>query len=400
MTGTDVDDTIGPSAIGTLLAGRFRITSLLGRGGMASVYLAEDESLGRAVAVKIFRSDLANGDDLQRQQEEIQLLAGLNHPSLVTLFDAATDESGNAFLVMELVDGTDLHTRLRSGPLDRSEVAVVGQHLADALAYVHSRGVIHRDIKPGNILLPEHDAEHTGPQAKLADFGIARIVDGSRLTATGQVLGTASYLSPEQALGEGITPASDVYSLGLVLLECLTGQQAYPGSAVESMTARLARDPEVPTDLGDRWVGLLRGMTSRTPEARPTARDVSGALSRLAESPPPTRRYPSVAEATERAEAATTAKTTPVVPAPGASKKRTRTQAFGLPPATGDSTKGGMSWRKILLAIGVLAVVLIVAWIATTALNPGDDPSAAPDYPAVEGPLGTHLEQLQRSVEP
>jgi serine/threonine protein kinase len=195
MTGTDVDDTIG-----TVLAGRFRVTGLLGSGGMATVYLADDEALGRPVAVKVFRRDLADGDDLQRQQDEIQLLATLNHPGLVTLFDASTDDAGNAFLVMELVDGTDLHSRLRDGPLSPALVARIGGTLADALVYVHAKGVIHRDIKPGNILLPRPDEHHSGPAAKLADFGIARIVDGARLTATGKILGTATYFSPEQAL--------------------------------------------------------------------------------------------------------------------------------------------------------------------------------------------------------
>src|SRR5690554_5272930 len=145
MTGTDVDELVG-----SLLAERFRITGLLGRGGMASVYLAEDETLGRTVAVKLFRRDLADGDELQRQQEEIQLLARLNHPALVTLYDASVDASGAAFIVMELVPGTDLHSRLRDGVIEPVDVAELGRPIADALAYVHSQGVIHRDIKPGN----------------------------------------------------------------------------------------------------------------------------------------------------------------------------------------------------------------------------------------------------------
>src|SRR5690606_25681043 len=157
---------------------------------------------------------------------------------------------------------------------------------------------IHRDIKPANILLPDADAARPGQHAKLADFGIARIVDGARLTATGKVLGTATYFSPEQALGEPLTPASDVYSLGLVLLESLTGERAFAGTAVESMTARLARDPEVPAELGDSWAGLLRGMTQRMPEARPTARDVSGALARLADETARTRPLQSADAAT------------------------------------------------------------------------------------------------------
>lgn len=376
MTGTDVDDTIG-----SLLAGRFRVSALLGRGGMATVYLADDEVLGRAVAVKVFRREAADGDDLQRQQDEIQLLATLNHPGLVTLFDASTDEAGNAFLVMELVDGTDLHSRLHDGPLEPAMVATIGRTLADALIYVHAKGVIHRDIKPGNILLPHHDADHSGPSAKLADFGIARIVDGARLTATGKILGTATYFSPEQALGDALTPASDVYSLGLVLLECLTGERAFPGTAIESMTARIARDPEVPAELGDSWVGLLKGMTHRAPEARPTARDVAGVLGRLTDTGVATQAF-------EATDAPT--KAYPPVDAP-------------LLPKTAQNKPSRRPRRRTMLIMAAVVAALLLAWPATLAVSsmfPAAEPDAGVEYPAVDGTLGTHLEQLQRSVEP
>jgi len=373
MTGIDIDDLIG-----RVLADRFRISALLGRGGMASVYRADDESLGRTVAVKVFRGGLADGDDLKRQQDEIQLLATLNHPSLVTLFDAATDADGNAFLVMELVEGTDLHSRLRDGPLSRSETAAIGHSLAQALVYVHSTGVIHRDVKPGNILLPDPGAGHLQSRAKLADFGIARIVDGARLTATGKILGTASYFSPEQALGDALTPASDIYSLGLVLLECLTGERSFPGSAVESMTARLSRDPEIPAGLGDSWVGLLRGMTHRAPEARPTARDVAGVLGRLADTGETTQPF----QATDAPTRAYTAASTAL---PKAGKKQSPHRR-----------------RRTLIIVAAVAAVLL-AWpasIAVSSLLPSTEPDTVVEYPAVDGTLGEHLQQLQRSVEP
>ena len=398
MTQLGVDD-----AIGSVLAGRFRITALLGRGGMASVYLAEDESLGRTVAIKVFRRDLADGDDLQRQQDEIRLLAKLNHPSLVTLFDASSDDDGTAYLVMELFDGTDLHTRLKDGPLQPSEVAVIGSHLADALAYVHAKDIIHRDIKPANILLPELDPEHTGPQAKLADFGIARIVDGARLTATGKVLGTAGYFSPEQAAGEPLTPASDIYSLGLVLLECLTGQRAFPGTAIESMMARVTRDPDVPQGLGDAWVGLLRGMTSREPGARPTARDVSGALARLS-TPEATMPYPSVTgparvSATEPTQAYTPQHTqgsaTPVKPL--AAPPRVKAPRVKASPAASPTSR-----RRVVLIVCAVVALALAAWgaAAIPSLLPDAEPVAPVEYPVVDGTLGSHLEQLQRSVRP
>lgn len=370
-------------AVGTVLAGRFRIVSLLGRGGMASVYEAVDEALGRTVAVKLFRQELADGDDLQRQREEILLLAGLNHPALVTLFDASTSDSGSAFLVMELVSGTDLHSRLLDGPLDRSTVATIGKNLADALGHVHAQGVIHRDVKPGNILLPEHGSP--GPPAKLADFGIARLIDGARLTATGTVLGTASYISPEQARGEALTPASDIYSLGLVLLECLTGERAFPGTAAESMVARLGRTPEVPQRLGSAWVGLLRGMTLMDPDARPTARDVAGALARLADAP---------------SSATTTAVTRPYTQQLAHTVPLSADATTPRPTAPENSPRRR---RPVLLGLAGAVALALVVWLAVTvgsALAPGPDASTAVEYPAVDGSLGTHLEQLQRSVEP
>lgn len=381
MTETTRDDMIG-----RLLADRFRVSSLIGRGGMATVYLADDETLGRTVALKVFRGDLAGGDDLQRQQDEIQLLATLNHPGLVTLFDASTDEAGNAFLVMELVEGTDLHSVLRDGPLSPGTVAAIGRNIADALVYVHARGIIHRDIKPGNLLLPSADGVGTSQHAKLADFGIARIMDGARLTATGKVLGTAGYFSPEQALGEPLTPASDIYSLGLVLLECLTGERSFPGTAAESMTTRLTRDPDVPAALGDSWAGLLRGMTSRDPGARPTARDVSGVLGRLSE--PVGDAASEITENFQAADAPT--------------KAYTATGMAAVKPLATERARP-RGWRRPALITTAVAAALVIAWpIALTASSmfPEVEPKSAVEYPAVDGTLGTHLEDLQRSVEP
>ena len=165
----------------------------------------------------------------------------------MTLFDAGIDtripDEPRPFLTMELVGGQDLRSRIRHSPVPLDELAVIGAGSADALAYVHSLGIIHRDIKPGNILMVQ-----TRPgeplRAKVTDFGIARIADSTRLTATGAMVGTAAYLSPEQAMGSPLSPATDVYSLGLVLLECIKQAMEYPGSAVESAVARLHRPPE------------------------------------------------------------------------------------------------------------------------------------------------------------
>ena len=269
-------------AAGDMVGGRFRIESVVGVGGMATVFRAVDESLGRTVALKVFRSELADADDVRRQRDEVQLLASLNAPGLVTLFDAVAEggvgDHGRAFLVLEFVDGIDLRTKLLDGPPGAALIARIGSDVAGALSYIHRRGVVHRDVKPSNILLPHDHSTPGAPLAKLADFGIARLLDDARMTATGTVIGTATYLSPEQAQGAMVGTASDVYSLGLVLLEGLTGLRAFPGTAIEAVLARLARDPEIPLTIGDPWRTLLTAMTARHPQDRPDAASVAATL--------------------------------------------------------------------------------------------------------------------------
>ena len=217
---------------------------------------------------------------LRRRWAEVDCLVRLNHPGLVALLDAhiATDLAGRqepSYLVMELVEGTSLEHRLCGGVLTASTTADIGRQLAGALAAVHRSAMIHRDIKPANILLGG-----TGI-AKLADFGIARLIDSARLTTAAEVMGTPLYLSPEQASGTQAGPATDIYSLGLVLLECLTGSPAFPGSAVESAMARLAHNPALPEFLPPAWVILLQWMTDPDPDRRPAASAVAATLTTL-----------------------------------------------------------------------------------------------------------------------
>lgn len=272
-----------------LLADRYETTGLLGVGGAASVYRALDRTLGRDVAVKIFNPTTADDDNYRRQHTETMLLSTLNHPGLVTLHDAGIheDDEGRTtgFLVMELVDGEDLRHLLKRGALPAEAVAGLGADLADALAYIHAEKVVHRDVKPANILIFRSGDNATRLYPKLTDFGIARMVEATTATAVGATIGTANYLSPEQARGSSLDERSDVYSLGLVLLECLTGEKAFPGPVVEAALARLLRDPEVPDELGPAWAGLLRRMTARDPEVRPRAHEVALQLRASEDSP-------------------------------------------------------------------------------------------------------------------
>ncbi|MEZ0580746.1 serine/threonine-protein kinase [Nocardioides sp. MH1] len=263
-----------------MLNNRYELKELVGRGGMAAVHRGYDHNLSRDVAIKVMHASLDNDVDHQRFLSEMRLLATLNHPNLVMLLDAGAEADSvdpSPWLVMELVGGPSLAQRLGGGPLPATEVAAIGAGVAAGLAHVHANGIVHRDVKPANILLT------ASGEAKLADFGIARAAnEGSGLTATGSTIGTASYLSPEQVKGTPVTGASDIYSLGLVLLECLTGQRAYAGTPTEAALARLHRRPLIPVSLGAGWVHLLDQMTATEPTERPTAAECAGRLTALA----------------------------------------------------------------------------------------------------------------------
>lgn len=269
-------------APGYLLSGRYRIGDLIGRGSQSGVYRAFDELLQRDVAVKLFRDDPGNLDHTRRQGEEVRILAGMSHHALVTLLDAGADLSDprhrRTYLVMELVRGPDLRQRTAQGPMSAAHLALIGHDLADGLAYIHHHGIVHRDVKPANILLVDYNIDDRRPRAKLSDFGVAMILGEGRQSGPAESSGTPQYLSPEQAASEPVGPASDVYSLGLVLLEGLTGKPAYPGAPIASAMARLLRDPHIPEGVAPKWADLLTSMLSREPSARPGAREVSLAL--------------------------------------------------------------------------------------------------------------------------
>ncbi|MDQ3577600.1 MAG: serine/threonine protein kinase [Actinomycetota bacterium] len=250
-----------------LLDGRYLVGEMLGTGGMADVYLATDTKLGREVAVKLFRPQ-SDGSTMARLETEARLLAALSHPGLVRVYDVAIEED-QPYLVLQLVRGTTLRQRLDRGALDSDLVARIGLRLANTLAYVHSQEIIHRDVKPSYVLLDEEGT------CFLADFGIARVLGATRVTGNGQCVGTAAYLAPEQVRGLRTGPPADIYALGLMLLECLTGTPEYDGPDVEVALARLTRSPAMPGWLPPVWADVLTAMTALDPEARPSAEDTA-----------------------------------------------------------------------------------------------------------------------------
>ncbi|MFI6438488.1 protein kinase [Streptomyces sp. NPDC050759] len=253
-----------------LLAGRYQVQELLGRGAMGEVWRASDQVLGRPVAVKLLRAEEAA--DAERFRLEAQTAARLNHPNVVGVYDFGSHHD-QLYLVMELIDGWSLaQERSLRGVLAPAEAAAVIAQAAAGLCAAHQQGVIHRDIKPANVMLT---AERT---VKIADFGIARFADdaASTLTATGKILGTADYLAPERALGRPAQPASDIYSLGCVLYELLTGRPPFRGATslavvqqhVGSAPAPPDRlRPEIPQPLSEYVLRLL----AKDPAHRPTA---------------------------------------------------------------------------------------------------------------------------------
>src|SRR5215211_4857526 len=223
--------------VGTLLSGRYRLDAQVGSGGMSTVYRAFDSTLERRVAIKLMHREIASdSDQLERFRREARAVAQLSHPHVVGVIDAGEDE-GRPYIVLEYVEGETLKDHIRRlGRLPVDEAVAYAIEIARALGAAHSRHIVHRDVKPQNVLIDEEGS------AKVTDFGIARTLDEDGLTSDGRVLGTTDYVSPEQALGHAVGPQSDIYSLGVVLFEMLTGDVPFHGENQVTVAMKHVRE--------------------------------------------------------------------------------------------------------------------------------------------------------------
>nr|WP_308294530.1 serine/threonine-protein kinase [Streptomyces sp. RKAG290] len=314
-----------------LVAGRYRLISAIGRGGMGEVWRATDEVLGRSVAVKLLLGEHADESATARFRLEAQTAARLSHPHLVAVFDFGSWE-GRFYLVMELVEGRSLGDLLLAQErLAPEQVARIAGQAAAGLAAAHRQGIVHRDIKPGNLML---DAEGA---VKIGDFGIAQFVDdpSAALTTTGHIVGTSLYLAPERALGRTAGAASDMYSLGCVIYQLLLGQPPFRSDTPTATLYQHVDTPPVPlrqrgVDMSAAFDSYLLGLLAKQPEDRPTAQQVSDwfhseAWRGRAEPLPMYRPAPSRTPATTYAPA----------PPPAAQRSGDASTTYRLPPTAG-----------------------------------------------------------------
>jgi hypothetical protein len=385
--------------IGRLINGRYRLIAPLGEGGMATIWRAVDEQLDREVAIKLLREQFSSDAGFAaRFRQEARAAGSLSHPNIVPVYDYGTDADGTQFIVMQLVEGDTLATLLRErGHLETDDAVRIALGVASALEAAHRRGLVHRDVKPGNILLTDDG------DVKVTDFGIARAVSEASMTVTGTTLGSVHYFSPEQARGDEVTGASDVYALGIVLYEMLTGRRPFEGdSAAGVALKRLNEDPAppsayrpVPTGLSAIVMrALQREPADRFPDAGSFAealrlwqRDPSAAAGAMAG-------MPAVTDGAEPDETALPSSGEPTVyvpprvtmPADRAGRGGPPPTRRTPPPARRDEGTPWWTWLLVLLAVLLLGLIGFLGMQVLGNLTPGASPSpsaatfALPDY--------------------
>lgn len=370
----------------------YRITAQLGSGGMGVVYRGEDTRLGREVAVKFVSEDAAHGDQaVIRLRSEARAASALNHPNICTIYDIGEDE-GHPFIVMELMKGQTLRDRLLNGPLKVHQLVDIGIEIADALHATHSDGIIHRDIKPGNIFLTDRG------HVKILDFGLAKLTpqfSGSGTTyaladrtGVGVTIGTVSYMSPEQAAGEDLDGRTDLFSLGTVLYECATGRHPFPGKTTAVILAAiLNRTPAAPAaitpDLPLRLQEIIHNCLEKDRELRyQSAADLRADLKRLRRDLESGHSRPvDVSSAGSQSSASRWESGPGLVPASAPVSAPATPVPVPAPP-----TSRSRGWLFAVVAAVLLAAGTYGLWRATSAPGPSPSSSAAPA--AVDGPLG------------
>lgn len=350
-----------------VLGDRYELRERIGSGGMGTVWRAHDRTMGRYVAVKLLHEGLAADSTFgERFRAEARSAARLTHPHVVAVFDTG-EQDGIPYIVMELVEGKSLHTVLADhGPLPVNEVARLGRAITGALAHAHGRGLIHRDMKPANVLLEDGSRE-----PKVADFGIAKgLEDTAGLTRTGGLIGTAAYLSPEQVSGHPATPASDVYAVGCLLYACLVGEPPFEGGTAVAVAMRHLQDQVPPLrqrrpDVPEPFAGVVHRALEKDPSRRyANAQQMQEAIETTGlGAGPPTDLG---AAATVQVMPAAAGGTTPM-------SVRTSTQVIDRPaPPPSRAVRVLAAVSAALIAAA--AVWLATTWLQTRANGPVDDP--------------------------
>jgi eukaryotic-like serine/threonine-protein kinase len=347
------------TVIGTLIGGRFRLEEKVGSGGMSSVYRAFDPTLERHVAIKLMHRDISNdADQLERFRREARAVAQLSHPNVVTVIDAGEDE-GAPFIVFEYVEGETLKDRIRRlGRLPVAEAVAYAVEIGRALECAHAHLLVHRDVKPQNVLIDPDG------RAKVTDFGIARSLEAQGLTATGRVLGTTDYVSPEQALGHEVTAQSDIYSLGIVLYEMLTGEAPFKADTQVAVAMKHVREP-------------LPDVQRRRPE-------ISAALAAVVErstAKETKNRYATVAEMVHDLEEVLAIEAARSGQATG----EATTVLRSLSDDTADFAPQRLRHPRRTLFISIAALAIVAAAIAylATRTEKGPEPAATPQTPGL-----------------
>ncbi len=264
--------------IGTVFEGRYKVIDLLGEGGMGAVYLADQLAVGRKVALKIMKSELANRlTEVARFQQEARAIASLSHVNIISLIDFGQAEDGSLFLVMEFLEGEPLDEVIgEQAPIEPARIVHIAQQVLDALGQAHGQGIVHRDLKPENLFLTKMG--RTSDFVKVLDFGIAKVTGdasaGMTLTGTGMAIGSPRYMAPEQCMGQSVTPQADLYALGCIMYEMLTGRPVFlKESATEYLFAHVREEPDIPVkdgmQLGGPLVSLILHCLQKAPASRP-----------------------------------------------------------------------------------------------------------------------------------